>query len=889
MKLLSLQVSHWRRFRSGPHRIEFGPRGTLVHGANETGKSTLFQALRHALFDRPSGTAKWLKALPSYGSGAMPRVRLEFELAGRHLAVEKTFGNKGTAELSEIRGGHGTTLAQGTEAAERLAGLLGAEFTKGPAKASQWGAFQWLFMPQEPDLRSLPRIHGAAFESLGMEGAATSDLFEAVARRVADEVGRHYAEKRKSFKKQSDITRLRGELERLEASRRDLLRQRADLAETLARHEDLARDLPRLREAVIEAETLFAQAMERLGARAAENRELPRRKEELDKSQEELRQAEEALARRRAQTDRVERLQEELDAVRGLEIDARVAFESLEKEGRLRREDMDRANRERTSAQDRLKSLRPKLETWKDGQRLHAIEARRAKISALTQRMAQMREQLSGPAPGTEDMERIHAIAVKLEVARSDPPTLHVLRDDGDMEVLLDGNPLEGDEGSARLDVVVRIPGREGAVRIRRDDDAGGISELEASLQRELEAFGVQDRAALVALAERRRETEQKLRDLEAERRGLLVDATTEDLDREAELLRARLEGVDVVTPEEGERLAADVRDLEHELEGFDTRVQELAAALTAWTEERAEKHAMLQDAREKRKTLEVTHAEARRHLDGDRDRAGSTSKLEGDYEEAKARVRKNRERYERLRDEAEERRRGVEVAVTTAKRRMEAARERLRDAEQTLATLADRLDRQAAQGLGTRLDEVERRIEEETERLARLERRAAAALHLEDLMDAVRRETFAAVTAPVRRRTAEYLAFVTTGRYDEVALGDDLHPASLAGMHHALERYDDGSEGLRELTNVLLRVAVAVALSGDGPQTLVLDDPCVHVSGRRTRRLVELFNRLMAEYPLQLVLFTHRPEEFDGLDAIPVDIEKDLASHSLEEDESFS
>jgi len=144
----------------------------------------------------------------------------------------------------------------------------------------------------------------------------------------------------------------------------------------------------------------------------------------------------------------------------------------------------------------------------------------------------------------------------------------------------------------------------------------------------------------------------------------------------------------------------------------------------------------------------------------------------------------------------------------------------------------------------------------------------------LHEFMVEVRADVVDRVIAPVRRTLEDFLARVTECRYDRAQLDEDFGPSVLKGPRHELERMADGSEGLHDLVNALLRVAVAVELSVDGEQVVILDDPCVHVSRERTDRLVELLGQLTKRLGLQVIIFTHRPQELLGLPGERVDME---------------
>ena len=128
MRLLHAQLRHVRLHRE--LAVTFHPRLTLLGGANETGKSTLVEALHKGLFLKASATGKGVEELRSR-AGGQPEVEIGLEAAGRQWLLRKRFsGSSGTIQLSD---GAGTNLS-GAAAEDQLAKLLGVE---GPVEGRQ--------------------------------------------------------------------------------------------------------------------------------------------------------------------------------------------------------------------------------------------------------------------------------------------------------------------------------------------------------------------------------------------------------------------------------------------------------------------------------------------------------------------------------------------------------------------------------------------------------------------------------------------------------------------------------------------------------------------------------------------------------------------------------
>lgn len=139
MRLLSARVRDYRLHRDLP--VQFDPRFTVIAGPNQSGKSTLAEALHRALFLPVKTGGELLKGMQSDPFMAEPEVELCFEAAGDRWELRKRFaGSRGSASL---RNSAGRSL-QGEEAEARLAELIGtAAVPRNRAAADQlkerWG------------------------------------------------------------------------------------------------------------------------------------------------------------------------------------------------------------------------------------------------------------------------------------------------------------------------------------------------------------------------------------------------------------------------------------------------------------------------------------------------------------------------------------------------------------------------------------------------------------------------------------------------------------------------------------------------------------------------------------------------------------------------------
>lgn len=132
-----MRLVHCRICNVRVHRelsLDFAPGLTLVGGANETGKSTLLEALHRVLFLRATASGAVVDALHSRTHPGVPTVELTFEARGRCWRLHKEFG--GSRGRTELHPSKGSPLT-GPEAEEMLATLLESD---GPLDGRRAGA-----------------------------------------------------------------------------------------------------------------------------------------------------------------------------------------------------------------------------------------------------------------------------------------------------------------------------------------------------------------------------------------------------------------------------------------------------------------------------------------------------------------------------------------------------------------------------------------------------------------------------------------------------------------------------------------------------------------------------------------------------------------------------
>jgi len=249
MRLLDCRLQSLRLH--GDLALRFGPGLTLIGGPNETGKSTLVEALHRGLFLKAAASGTPVENLRSRLHSGHPIVELGFEARGERWRLIKRFtGTHGTVTLTPE---HGNQLS-GAAAEETLATLLGVDEIVGSKQAgnvlpSRW-AHLWVMQGSAgEDLLSRGGSHydlEALVNRLEEGGGAAlqSPLDQRVTQDLEALLALNFTGKRDGIKKNSPLWQAQQTLTRCELER---AQTRARLADYELASDDLARTEEALR------------------------------------------------------------------------------------------------------------------------------------------------------------------------------------------------------------------------------------------------------------------------------------------------------------------------------------------------------------------------------------------------------------------------------------------------------------------------------------------------------------------------------------------------------------------------------------------------------------------------------------------------------------------
>jgi hypothetical protein len=871
MKLQRLRIENFKLFRAPLEIGGFTDGLNLFAAPNESGKSTIAEAIRAAFFERHRSSA--VEHLRPWGESAVtPTVELDFELDGKPVKLTKAFLGKKRCELV-IDG----KAMDGAVAEDHLAALLGFRFPgKGASTPEHMGIPGLLWIKQ-----------GTSHDISNAVGFASDHLRNALGESLGELAS-----------SQGDAV-----LKAVESERNELLTPasgapRGAFADALKLRTELDAELARLH-ADIEA---YRSGVDRLsGLRREHQRDDAARpwvalREQLVVAQQRLSDGKGLAERKTAQDAALKQVVAQVGSWR-------TQLQAME------REEATVVQREKNllAVKDGLEKALGELQAWEPRQAAAAQADARARDTLRLARQAASR--IAQEKTVESLAEQLSALAQNLAKAKGEQEKVARLQADAQSLAVPDGELKRLQRGAdmlrtaqARLDAVstalafelqpgarVRVGGADitGSARqtvIARTEieieDVGRITVLPGGA--DLESLGVErDRARdeLAALLQALRAdnvaaVEERVR-LHALRKG------------EASAAEAVLSAL---APKGLGALAADVALREARLAEAKEVLQAMAPAACAAVPSAAQ--------------AESEEGAARGALE-----AASSA-----LNDAKVQVGHAREQVKAAEDELAAvqatladpmragRKREASEALTDALAQQSAIEQKVGELAQQLQTVnlpvlaqdVERLERSARQAESahsqrgneiTRLEveletkgalgqeetasEKQRELEHAARRCTELDRRAKALDHLLKLLREKRSALARRLRAPLQKHLDHYLQILFPGA--QVEVGDDLSPGRITrqGVRGVQSgAFEELSVGAREQMGVVARLAYADLLKeANKPTLLILDDALVHTDEERLGQMKRVLYDAATRH--QILIFSCHPEAWRDLGVV--------------------
>ena len=870
MILKSLEVANVRKFRD-PLRIDGFTDGlNIVVEPNETGKSTLLEALRAAFFIRYSAKTELVRSYVPIGDDVAPRVAVGFDVGGQAWTLEKQFMKSPHVRLTSANGRRESDAAE-----DALQELLGFERgnnrgsdheTRGPL-GMLWVEQASALAVENPNRIVRDTVRGVLEAEVG--AVTGGKRFDAIRANV---------DAAYSLLRTPSTGKPRGELLAAETRAENASDARQQAHNSFRVYEQSLNELEtaRARLRIVERDLM-----------APETAEQKRKLESDQKIAETVLLRSSAADAQYGRSDEVAKtaasLVERLDAAEKRLAAARIEFglkdsalaqtttitEKAAEEEKARRGELEATRSNREALEAVLSAARQRARSFSD-----AAGARRAMASRRALYDLEERERLLvAEAAAAIDKGELEHLATleRAEIqarARFDAGAVRVdIELSGDANLLINGQA--SDDASVDVVTATRFQmGGAGSLIVRPPHGSGrstvaDLSKARDDLAAALRALGVKSRSTAIARNERAAGAERELKALRSQSAVACPGDPTIGLAPGAEALRAFVAKLgdavaDVAAPsddlEELERGLAGAKLVEASAAGrhdecrgvlakaeklLATAVAELSSAVRET--ESADEEFRLAVANGNRELLETSLAEARRN------RAEKLEALETARDSARG-------------FDLEKIRRSIENLDRASSR---AGDERLNLTAQ-IASLESTVLREGGAGPAGLVAETS---EEEQAAIVALERlrREADTLELlrRSLADASNEAT-RTFLAPVTRRAARYVHQLLPGC--DLSFDEDFGLAGLTrgGLD---ESCGDLSRGTQEQLAILTRLAFADLLLEDGaPISLILDDPLVYSDDARLETMTDILQE--ASNRMQVILLTCRSKAFRHVDA---------------------
>lgn len=893
----------------------------VLHGPNGTGKSSIIEALRACLMDKKS-TTKSLERGFSKNCDEKPTVSVTFRAKGGSWKITKQFGtNKSRLESRPPNGQWKLETSDPSEAHDRTRDLTGG-------CDSNLGLHQLLWLTQAEFRLPEPKKFDADVQSnlRNVLGVLQTNLDDRFIGRVKEQWSNWFSARSKPgekgkikkdcplAKRQSDLERLRQELQKIEAD-----------------YQSYERMMGRSRDLEVLVRDLRRQHGEKSNARNALQEEYQRsltRLERFRQTEKQVIDAEDALNRAKALRQRRD--------------EAEKRIRDTEKQVEATRDALDEKTRLLQAAEQRLREHKHELQ-------LHADEAREqqarsnevsqrrqwlaAKASAKTARdtlqraeqslsdleelKKQARERSAPDASTLKKLEdnRIRVTQLRAELDAAAIALFWVLDPDAARPILtIDGTSAPNDTSDRyliRRRAELTIPGW-GRAKIERGEDARDLGHIEqelGELERQfadgLALFGIaaSDRTALDSL--RSLAAEKKVRDPELKRKqdefnriapqGLeplqhelarlenLVQANeaaiggvslTDDLDRIAEQLTREISDTQARITSIEQRIV----EVEREIDGAGATIPSTGKKTTKAERDRPANVGL----RQQEADLRVRLAEMNVAVDllrSELQRVPTAEQISTEIQSRETALASARQELESAR---------LSESEGTIRERLDAAIEGLHAIDERLAETNKEYHNiegalRHTEGLHQKRANAAARVEE----LARLTERESleseAYDHLYALFEDCREKQLGTVMGPIHDRVVRWMKLLRIGGYQSIRFNDQFLPDKLLAANGAVElAIGEESTGTIEQIGLMVRLALGATLSTvDEPVTAILDDPLTHSDVTRLNLMRAVLKNAAAgdtsctppAGPLQIVVFTCHPEWFQVEGARVIDL----------------
>lgn len=873
MKLTRLRIENFRKFDQAVELADFQPGINLFVGPNESGKSTLANAIRAAFFERYQ-TGSLTELRPWGDSSAAPEISLEFDWQGEHWRLEKRFLKQQRCDL-HVDGNH----VSGSDAEARLAQLLSYEFaSKGASKARHHGIPGLLWVQQgatqeihEPADNASDYLRGILGNMLGRAGNSGGDeLIDAVEKEHDTLLTRNDRPKgdyKKAIEQRDNheenlaglaakITEYHDQVDQLDKRRRE----RADFEANRPwkKEEKLAKVAQESLDDVKKRQDAQEQDKQKLDV-YRDNQKLCREQfDAFDKQYDELSEREQARDDAQSALEACAKRQTPLEAQHR---QAKAAYDEAVAVQRAARQQSRRQiyREQHDAAQKRVAELDNKLEQARRLNEKIAELRKQQQAQALDEdKLAELEKQV-----GQRDRLRIQAesAATRLRFNLNPDKTIGIAGTDvtgtGDELLWQDTEVTIPDIGTLHVQ-----PGGTDTAQLARRQ-----KELDANIRERLQRLGIRDLDDGKRRAESNRQLASDIKERQGQLSGLApegIDALAGERDLEAQRQwenAGQLAQLPEPQPDVPEEAEADTA-LDKARQALDQAETDVQTAQREHGEAELNLRNACREWERLKKQLEAPEYKQRQQATSKRltDLKAEETTLVATVQERQAEI-----------DAADP---GIlEQDVERHTRSAQALGEQFAQCKADINRLEGQLENAGTQGLEEEHEETRQQFEQLSRYCDEMRRRADALILLRNLLIDRRQALTRALQAPLHKHLDHYLRLLFPQA--SITLDENLSPRVLTrGNGHDAQpgSIDELSFGTREQMGLICRFAYADLLCEAGrPTLIILDDALVNSDADRLAQMKRIVYDAGTRH--QILLFSCHPENWSDLGCTPRDM----------------
>ena len=903
MRITSVSLRNCRLHRE--LKVDFDPARTLIGGPNETGKSTLIEAVHRALFLKAKGNTEHHRAMNSSLHTGHPEVELAFEAGGNIYLLKKRFGSAGTTTLAPS---NSVPLA-GDAAETELARLLSVETgLTGKAITVQWSHL-WVWQGQagnDPSEHATAQQNGLLQRLQQMGGAAAlqSELDARVAKQFADAKELIYTQagkpktgseleraERASSIAQEDLARANDRVRKLDSAGADLEsasrtllasgNSLAGLEKQQAETETKAQQLGALRQQEAEQSPVAKGAAARHSALDAANQQILTVRVDISEIVESLKPQDEAIAQLEKASQEAKGKATAAEAAHG------VASEAV-RAARLRH-DLASAHAllfEKTEIHTKINDKEKKVtQRRRDLSKLEEQLARLPKVDKAKLNKLQKLETERSNASAA-----LQAMATGLEVVTTDNPVKA-----GDQTIKVGQRQILTEDTEVQIGPAIRLriqPGGGNSLANARQTEAEALKELQAVL----DSLGLQSVKEATEIHAGRDDLGSRIKTAAAELEGMGAENLAEELQsaqNDVTAASANVERLAALTPDlkapnDKSSAKATAKTLEgklgaaedHETEAKNTRdrsAKALGSAEEAWKEKRTEteqQRLKLNGLNAQLDLLLKTHGD---------DTARSQALLECQSAKTAAQnfLKATKDAITALQPEL------LEGDRTRIARAIKERTDEKIEAGKQIAVARAALSSDGSEDPAADLGSAEAKARSASEHRSSVQRKAQAIALLDQMFQEEQHSLAEQFTQPLADKISGYLQCIFgAGARAQVELVNNEFTGlrlSRPGFGGATFAFDTLSGGAKEQTAAAVRLAMAEVLAADhgGCLPVVFDDAFAYSDPERVNQLQRMLD-LAATRGLQVIVLTCNPDDYASLGAKTVSLRPERHAPSL-------